>query len=196
MPIANVCLQHRPKSTFGVHYRTGSPGQLGLRVAGFPGHWVAGSQNVTKFHVSCGFCATICLLSGGCLVNLLKVAYSWKQSQKAMIFFRGACCCSSVCRLLACRTRCAVASSRITCWRNRASVHRTTRSATITSSTGCAPARRMRCASSWSSLLPTSSMLVARDVSFSPHCQDYVPCLMWTISSLVQTSDVGGRPYR
>ena len=27
-------------STFGVHYRTGSPGQLGLRVAGFPGHWV------------------------------------------------------------------------------------------------------------------------------------------------------------
>jgi len=32
------------KSTFGVHYRTGLPGQLGLRVAGFPGHWVAGSQ--------------------------------------------------------------------------------------------------------------------------------------------------------
>jgi len=27
-------------STFGVHYRTGSPGQLRLRVAGFPGHWV------------------------------------------------------------------------------------------------------------------------------------------------------------
>ena len=48
LPIANVCLQH--KSTFGVHYRTGSPGQLGLRVAGFPGHWVAGSQNVTLFH--------------------------------------------------------------------------------------------------------------------------------------------------
>ena len=43
------CLQH--KSTFGVHYRTGSPGHLGLRVAGFPGHWVAGSQNVTQFHV-------------------------------------------------------------------------------------------------------------------------------------------------
>jgi len=39
------------KSTFGVHYRTGSPGQLGLRVAGFPGHWVAGSQNVTQFHL-------------------------------------------------------------------------------------------------------------------------------------------------
>ena len=37
---------HTPthKSTFGVHYRTGSPGQLGLRVAGFPGHRVAGSQ--------------------------------------------------------------------------------------------------------------------------------------------------------
>ena len=33
------------KSTFGVRYRTGSPGQLGLRVAGFPGHWIAGSQN-------------------------------------------------------------------------------------------------------------------------------------------------------
>jgi len=49
LPIANVCLQH--KSTFGLHYRTGSPGQLGLRVAGFPGHWVAGSQNVTQFHV-------------------------------------------------------------------------------------------------------------------------------------------------
>ena len=28
-----------------------SPGQLGLRVAGFPGHWVAGSQNVTQFHL-------------------------------------------------------------------------------------------------------------------------------------------------
>ena len=26
------------KSTFGVHHRTGSPGQLGLRVTGFPGH--------------------------------------------------------------------------------------------------------------------------------------------------------------
>jgi len=39
------------KSTFGFHYRTGSPGQLGLRVAGFPGHWVAGLQNVTQFHV-------------------------------------------------------------------------------------------------------------------------------------------------
>ena len=39
------------KSTFGVHYRTGSPGQLGLRVAGFPDHWVAGSQNATQFHV-------------------------------------------------------------------------------------------------------------------------------------------------
>jgi len=39
------------KSTFGVHYRTGSPGQLGLRVAKFPGHWVAGSQNVTQFHL-------------------------------------------------------------------------------------------------------------------------------------------------
>ena len=38
-------------STFGVHYRTGSPDQLGLWVAGFPGHWVAGSQNVTQFHV-------------------------------------------------------------------------------------------------------------------------------------------------
>ena len=29
----------------------GSPGQLGLRVAGFPGHRVAASQNVTQFHV-------------------------------------------------------------------------------------------------------------------------------------------------
>ena len=39
---------HTPTHTsiFGVHYRTGSPGQLGLRVAGFPGHWVAGSRNV------------------------------------------------------------------------------------------------------------------------------------------------------
>ena len=41
------------KSTFGVHYRPGSPGQLGLRVAGFPVHWVARSQNVTQFHVWC-----------------------------------------------------------------------------------------------------------------------------------------------
>ena len=31
------------KSTFRVHYSTGSLGQLDLRVAGFPGHWVAGS---------------------------------------------------------------------------------------------------------------------------------------------------------
>jgi len=31
--------------------QTESPGQLGLRVAGFPGHWVAGSQNMTQFHV-------------------------------------------------------------------------------------------------------------------------------------------------
>jgi len=39
LPIANVCLQH--KSTFEVHYRTGSPGQLGPRVAGLPGRrWV------------------------------------------------------------------------------------------------------------------------------------------------------------
>jgi len=41
------------KSTLGVHYRTGSSGQLGLRVAGFPGHWVAGSQNVSQFHLYC-----------------------------------------------------------------------------------------------------------------------------------------------
>jgi len=34
-----------------VHYRTGSPGQLGLRVAGSPGQWVTGSQNVTQFYV-------------------------------------------------------------------------------------------------------------------------------------------------
>ena len=39
------------KSTFRVRYRTGSPGQLDLRVAGFPGHRVAGSQNVTQFHL-------------------------------------------------------------------------------------------------------------------------------------------------
>jgi len=46
---------HTPthKSTFRAHYRTRSPGQLGLRVAvaGLQGHWVAGSQNVTQFHV-------------------------------------------------------------------------------------------------------------------------------------------------
>jgi len=41
------------KSTFGVHYRTGSPGQLGHRVTEFPGHWVSGSQNVAQFHVWC-----------------------------------------------------------------------------------------------------------------------------------------------
>ena len=41
------------KSTFGVHYRTGSPGQLGLRVAGFPGHWVAASQNVSNVDLCC-----------------------------------------------------------------------------------------------------------------------------------------------
>ena len=33
LPTANACLQR--KSTYGVHYRTGSPDQLGLRVAGF-----------------------------------------------------------------------------------------------------------------------------------------------------------------
>ena len=59
MPIANVCQQH--KSTFGVHYRTRSPGELGLRVAGFPGHWVAGSQNVTQFHVWCVRGVQFCL---------------------------------------------------------------------------------------------------------------------------------------
>jgi len=48
------------ESTFGVHYRTGSPGQLGLQVAGFPGHWVAGSQNVTQFHVW-SVCLSVCL---------------------------------------------------------------------------------------------------------------------------------------
>ena len=47
------------KSTFGVHYRTGSPGHLGLRVAGFPGLWVAGSQNVTQFHLRWTATATI-----------------------------------------------------------------------------------------------------------------------------------------
>jgi len=47
-----VCAKFkRFTSTFGVHYRTGSPGQLDLRVAGFPGHWVAGSQNVTQIHI-------------------------------------------------------------------------------------------------------------------------------------------------
>ena len=39
------------KSTFGVHYRKGSPGQLGLWIAGFLGHWVSGSQNVIQFHL-------------------------------------------------------------------------------------------------------------------------------------------------
>jgi len=50
---SSFVISHTPthKSTFGVHYRTGSPGQLGLRVAGFPGHWVAWSQNVTQFNV-------------------------------------------------------------------------------------------------------------------------------------------------
>ena len=49
----NFYSYHTPthKSTFGVYYITRSPGQLGHRVAGFPGHWVAGSQNVTQFHV-------------------------------------------------------------------------------------------------------------------------------------------------
>ena len=61
LPIANVCLQH--KSTFGVHHRTGLPGQLGLRVAGFPGHWVAGSQNVTQFHVWLLLLSLVCLRS-------------------------------------------------------------------------------------------------------------------------------------
>ena len=59
---------HTPthKSTFGVHYRRGSPGQLGLRVAGFPGHWVAGSQNVTQFHV-CVDCLVLSCLVLSCL---------------------------------------------------------------------------------------------------------------------------------
>ena len=58
LSIANVCLQH--KSTFGVHCRTGSPGQLGLRVAA----WIPGSLGrwVTKcdqFHV-CSTPGTLC----------------------------------------------------------------------------------------------------------------------------------------
>ena len=67
LPIANVCLQH--KSTFGVHYRTGSPGHLGLRVAGFLGHWVAGSQNVTQFHV--WYIPLALVASWSCLLQLL-----------------------------------------------------------------------------------------------------------------------------
>ena len=42
------------KSTFGVHYRTGSPGQLGLRVAGFRGHWVAGSSSISDLRIDLG----------------------------------------------------------------------------------------------------------------------------------------------
>jgi len=37
------------KSTCGVHYRTGSPGQLGIRVAGFSSHWVAGSHDTIRY---------------------------------------------------------------------------------------------------------------------------------------------------
>ena len=39
------------KSTFGVHYRTGSPGQLGLGLSGSLDSRVTGSQNVTQFHL-------------------------------------------------------------------------------------------------------------------------------------------------
>jgi len=35
-----------------IYYRTGSPGQLGLRVAGFPGHWVAKCDAVSMERLS------------------------------------------------------------------------------------------------------------------------------------------------
>jgi len=79
LSIANVCMQH--KSTFGVHYRTGSPGHLGLRVAGFPGLWVAGSQNVTQFHLRWTATATIQWGSvGSKLTVTCRNGWSWPLS--------------------------------------------------------------------------------------------------------------------
>ena len=37
-------------TTFGVHYRTMSQGQLGLWVAGFPGRWVTKCDPVPSVH--------------------------------------------------------------------------------------------------------------------------------------------------
>jgi len=53
---------HTPthKSTFGVHYRTRSPGQLGLRVAGFPGDWVTKCDPVPCLLYTHGTAAAAC----------------------------------------------------------------------------------------------------------------------------------------
>jgi len=53
---------HTPthKSTFGVHYRTRSPGQLGLRVAGFPGDWVTKCDPVPCLLYAHGTAAAAC----------------------------------------------------------------------------------------------------------------------------------------
>ena len=53
------------KSTFGIHYRTGSLGQLGLRVAGFPGRWVTECDPVPSL-----VCVCVCAWSRCKEVNL------------------------------------------------------------------------------------------------------------------------------
>jgi len=57
-PIVNVCLRH--KSTLGVHYRTGSPGELGLRsldsrVTGSLAHKMRPISSVS------GVCVCVCV---------------------------------------------------------------------------------------------------------------------------------------
>ena len=61
--------------TFRVHYRTGSLDQLGLRVAGFLGHWVAGSRNVTQFRL-CGIVYAVC--PSVCACSRILVCWWWR----------------------------------------------------------------------------------------------------------------------
>ena len=63
--------------TFIIEQGHHSPGQLGLRVAGFPGHWVAGSQNVTQFRVWLGRAWRLCRCDGACVGAAL--ACFWRR---------------------------------------------------------------------------------------------------------------------
>ena len=60
------------KSTFGVHYRTGSPGQLGLRVAGFPGHWVTKCDPVPSMEYTAGVCESALVSATDTLLCIIR----------------------------------------------------------------------------------------------------------------------------
>jgi len=61
------------KSTYGVRYRTGSPGQLGLQVTGFPGHWVTKCDPVPSLARS--VLTLLVVHQGSDLINCLWLFY-------------------------------------------------------------------------------------------------------------------------